>query len=115
MTESFFNQPPREEYEENQVEGFSIDELNKYYKRLSEVQNLLKEKILKRAKLKKDPDEQFVEIASKELESKITELKNEEDQLNDLIRAMETEKNVILNDLFRGITPVDDKGQDQKH
>lgn len=115
MNESFFNQPPHEEYEENQIDGFSMNELNKYYKRLSEVRNLLKEKILKRSKLKKDPDEQFVEIVSKELESKIIELKNEEDQLNDLIRVMETEKNVILKDLFRGNTPVDDKGQDQKH
>lgn len=115
MTESFFNQPPREEYEENRIDGFSMDELNKYYKRLSEVQNLLKEKISRREKLKKDPDEQFIEVASKELESKITELKNEEDQLNDLIRIMETEKNVILNDLFRGTTPIDDKPQDQEH
>lgn len=115
MTESFFNQFPQGESEENQIDGFSMNELNKYYKRLLEVQNLLKEKILKRDKLKHDPDEQFVAIASKELEAKITELKNEEDQLNDLIQIMETEKNAILKDIFRGTTPVDDKGQEQKH
>ena len=115
MTESFFNQLPLEGSEENQIDGFSMDELRKYYKRLTEVQNLLKEKISKKEKLKKDPDVQFVEVALKELEAKITELKNEEDQLNDLIRAMETGKDIILSDIFRDTTPVDDKGQDQKH
>lgn len=115
MTESFFNQFPQGESEENQIDGFSMDELKKYHKRLLEVQNLLKEKILRREKLKQDPDEQFVAIASKDLDAKITELRNEEDQLNDLIRIMETEKDVILKDIFRGTTPVDDGNQDQKN